>query len=74
MCLLALTGGAVGVLFAVWGKNALAAMGSSPGSLLPADLDYWSTGACSVLLSLSRLFTGVLFGPGTGVAEQPDKT
>ena len=60
--LLALTGGAVGVLFALWGKSALAAMGSSPGSLLPGDLEYrldWRVLGFTVAVSL---FTGVLFG------------
>jgi predicted permease len=60
--LLAATGGAVGVLFALWGKDALASMGAQPGSFLPPDLDYrldWRVLGFTVGISL---FTGVLFG------------
>jgi predicted permease len=60
--LLASMGGAVGVLFALWGKDTLAAMGARRGSFLPPDLDYrlnWRVLAFTIGVSL---FTGVLFG------------
>ena len=60
--LLAAMGGAVGVLFALWGKDTLAVMGTKPGSFLPPDLDYrlnWRVLGFTVAVSL---LTGVLFG------------
>ena len=60
--LLALCGGAVGVLFALWGKDALAAMGSKYGDFLPSDVQYslnWRVLGFCVGVSL---LTGVLFG------------
>jgi predicted permease len=60
--LLAALGGAVGVLFALWGKDVLASMGAKPGSFLPPDLDYqlnWRVLGFTVAVSL---VTGTLFG------------
>jgi predicted permease len=60
--LLAALGGAVGVLFAFWGKDALAAMGSTRGSFLPPGDDYslnWRVLGFTVAVSL---LTGILFG------------
>lgn len=59
--LLSVLGGAVGVLFALWGKDTLAAMGGS-GSFLPADIDYnlnWRVLGFTLAVSL---LTGILFG------------
>jgi predicted permease len=60
--LLAALGGAVGVLFAFWGKEALAAMGSTRGSFLPPGDDYslnWRVLGFTIAVSL---LTGILFG------------
>jgi predicted permease len=59
--LLSCVGGALGVLFALWGKDALAAMGGR-GSFLPAEIDYslnWRVLGFTLLISL---LTGILFG------------
>jgi predicted permease len=60
--LLSLAGGALGVLFALWGKDALRAMGNKRGDFLPVDVDYslnWRVlGFC---LGVS-LLTGLFFG------------
>jgi predicted permease len=59
--LLAALGGALGVLFALWGKDALAAMGGG-GGFLPADMEYsLSWRVLGFTLGIS-LLTGVLFG------------
>ncbi|HEY6187184.1 MAG TPA: ABC transporter permease [Pyrinomonadaceae bacterium] len=60
--LLSMLGGAVGVLFALWGKDALAAMGTGHGEFLPANIEYnlnWRVLGFTVLISL---LTGILFG------------
>jgi predicted permease len=60
--LLASLGGALGVLFAFWGKNALVALAGRDTSFLPADIDLslnWSVLAFTVVISL---LTGILFG------------
>ena len=60
--LLAALGGAVGVLLAFWGKDALAAMGSTRGSFMPPGDDYslnWRVLGFTVAVSL---LTGILFG------------
>jgi predicted permease len=59
--LLALFGGAVGVLFALWGKDALSAMGGR-GSFLPAGVESqldWRVLGFSLAVSI---LTGILFG------------
>jgi predicted permease len=60
--LLAAIGGAVGVLFAFWGKEALSALGSTRGSFLPPGDQYslnWRVLGFTVGVSL---ITGMLFG------------
>jgi predicted permease len=60
--LLASIGGAVGVLFAFWGKEALSALGSTRGSFLPPGDQYslnWRVLGFTVGVSL---ITGILFG------------
>lgn len=60
--LLAALGGAVGVLFAFWGKEALSAMGSTRGSFLPPGDQYslnWRVLGFTVGVSL---ITGIVFG------------
>ena len=60
--LLAGVGGAVGVLFAVWGNSALAAMASEDAGLLPGNVDLnlnWRVLAFTLVVSC---LTGVLFG------------
>jgi predicted permease len=60
--LLAALGGAVGVLFAFWGKSALLALTDKKTGLLPNDLDLslnWRVLAFTFAVSL---LTGVLFG------------
>jgi predicted permease len=57
--LLAAMGGAVGVLFAIWGKEMLTTMGDS---LLPAGFEYpmsWRVLGFTIAISL---LTGILFG------------
>ncbi len=59
--LLAMAGGAVGVLLALWGKDALAAMGTR-GDFLPEGMEYsldWRVLGFTLGVSL---FTGILFG------------
>jgi len=60
--LLAALGGAVGVVFALWGKDALIALNGRRGDFLPANLDAhlsWRVLGFSVGASL---LTGLLFG------------
>ena len=60
--LLASLGGALGVLFAFWGKRALAALANRDTSFLPADIDLsinWRVLAFTVGVST---LTGILFG------------
>jgi predicted permease len=60
--LLALCGGAGGVLFALWGKDALQAMGSRNGDFLPFDVTYSLNWRVLVFCLGVSLLTGVLFG------------
>jgi predicted permease len=60
--MLAVLGGAAGVLFAVWAKNALASLTSKDTGLVPAGVDInlnWRVLTFTVVVSL---LTGVLFG------------
>jgi predicted permease len=61
--LLSLGGGALGVLFALWGKDALSAMGNKHGDFLPSDIDYslnWRVlGFCLGVSVLTGLFFGL---------------
>jgi predicted permease len=60
--LLAILGGAVGVLFAFWGKPALAALADKDAGLLPNDVELslnWRVFAFTMAISL---LTGVIFG------------
>ena len=60
--LLAALGGAVGVLFAVWGKSALLALTDKDTGLLPSGVDLnlnWRVLAFTLAVSM---LTGVLFG------------
>ena len=60
--LLAALGGAVGVLFAFWGKSALVAMADRHTGFLPAEIDpslNWRVLAFTIAVSL---LTGILFG------------
>jgi predicted permease len=60
--LLAVLGGAVGVLFAFWGKSALVALTDKVTGILPSDVDLsmnWRVLAFTLAVSL---LTGVLFG------------
>jgi predicted permease len=60
--LLAALGGAGGVLFAVWGKNVLAAMANRDTSFLPPDIEpslNWRVLLFTIVVSLA---TGILFG------------
>ncbi|HEU0176216.1 MAG TPA: ABC transporter permease [Blastocatellia bacterium] len=60
--LLASLGGALGVLFAFWGKSALVAVSGRDTSFLPADVDLslnWRVLAFTLIVSL---LTGILFG------------
>ena len=60
--MLAILGGAVGVIFAVWGKNALATLAEKDTGLLPSGVDLslnWRVLSFTIIVSL---LTGVLFG------------
>jgi len=60
--LLAALGGAVGVLFAIWGKRALLALSDKNTGILPSEVDLnlnWRVLAFTLVVSL---LTGVLFG------------
>jgi len=60
--LLASLGGALGVVFAFWGKRALAALADRDTSFLPAEIDLsinWRVLAFTVVVSM---LTGILFG------------
>jgi predicted permease len=60
--LLASLGGALGVVFAFWGKRALAALATRDTSFLPAEIDLsisWRVLAFTVSVSM---LTGILFG------------
>jgi predicted permease len=60
--LLSCIGGALGVFFAFWGKNALVALAGPDTSFLPADIDLslnWRVLGVTMVISL---LTGILFG------------
>jgi len=60
--LLSAMGGAAGLCFALWGKDALALIGDSGGSILPADIEYgisWRVLGFTIAISL---LTGIMFG------------
>ncbi|MGH9848744.1 MAG: ABC transporter permease [Blastocatellia bacterium] len=60
--LLASLGGALGVVFAFWGKSALVALSGRDTNFLPADVDLslnWRVLAFTLVVSL---LTGILFG------------
>lgn len=60
--LLAALGGAVGVLFAVWGKNVLAAMASRDTSFLPPGIEPSLNWRVLLFTTGVSLATGILFG------------
>ncbi len=60
--LLALLGGAVGVLFAIWGTDALAAIGESGGDVLPEGVTYGLNVRVLLFTLAVSVVTGVLFG------------
>jgi len=60
--LLAALGGAGGVLFAVWGKNALAAMASRDTSFLPPGIEPSLNWRVLLFTTAISLATGILFG------------
>jgi len=60
--LLALIGGAVGVLFAIWAKSALAALAGKGTGLLPGDVDLRLNWRVLLFTLGISLLTGVLFG------------
>jgi predicted permease len=73
--LLAALGGAVGVLFSVWGKNVLAAMANKDSSFLPAGIEpslNWRVLLFTLIVSLA---TGIVFGLAPAWrATRPDLT
>lgn len=55
-------GGAVGILFAFWGKDMLTALSTGNGNFFPTDMEYqmnWRVLSFTLLVSL---LTGILFG------------
>ena len=60
--LLAALGGAVGVLFAIWGKLALLALTDKNTGILPSDVDFNLNWRVLVFTLAVSLLTGVLFG------------
>jgi predicted permease len=60
--LLAGGGGAVGVLFALWGKSALVALTDKDTRLFPSGVDYSLNWRVLVFTLAVSLLTGVLFG------------
>ena len=60
--LLAASGGAVGVLFAFWGKRALPALADKNTGILPDDVDLGLNWRVLVFTIAISLLTGVLFG------------
>lgn len=60
--LLAALGGAGGVLFAVWGKNVLAAMASRDTSFLPPGIEPSLNWRVLLFTTAVSLATGILFG------------
>ena len=60
--LLGVVGGAVGMLFAIWGKNVLAAMASRDTSFLPPDIEPRLSWRVLLFTIAVSLVTGILFG------------
>jgi predicted permease len=60
--LLGAVGGVVGMLFAVWGKNVLAAMASRDTSFLPPDIEPTLSWRVLLFTLAVSLLTGILFG------------
>ncbi|HEX7723346.1 MAG TPA: ABC transporter permease, partial [Pyrinomonadaceae bacterium] len=60
--LLAALGGAVGVLFAIWGKRALLALSDKNTGILPNDVDLSLNWRVLMFTLVVSLLTGVLFG------------
>jgi len=60
--LLAAVGGAVGVLFAVWGKSALMALADKDTRLFPSGVDFSLNWRVLAFTLAASLLTGVLFG------------
>ncbi|HXJ75234.1 MAG TPA: ABC transporter permease, partial [Candidatus Dormibacteraeota bacterium] len=60
--LLAMLGGVVGVLFALWAKSALAMLAGNDTGLLPSDVDLSLNWRVLIFTLAISLFTGVLFG------------
>src|SRR3989442_11347943 len=60
--LLAALGGAVGVLFAIWGKRALLALSDKNTGILPNDVDLNLNWRVLVFTLAVSLLTGLLFG------------
>jgi predicted permease len=60
--LLAVLGGAAGVLFAYWGKGALVALTDKDSGILPSDVDLSLNWRALVFTLTISLLTGVLFG------------
>ena len=60
--LLSLLGGAFGVLFALWGKSALAALSNRYADFLPADLELNINGRVLAFTVAVSVLTSVLFG------------
>src|SRR5438552_7278832 len=60
--LLAAWGGAVGVLFAIWGKRALLALSDKNTGILPNDVDLSLNWRVLMFTLAVSLLTGVLFG------------
>ncbi|HEV2915027.1 MAG TPA: ABC transporter permease [Pyrinomonadaceae bacterium] len=60
--LLSVLGGALGILFALWGKDALAAMGTGHGDFLPANIEYSLNLRVLGFTIVISVLTGLLFG------------
>ncbi len=60
--LLAVLGGAVGLLFGFWGKGALLALTDKESGILPSDVDLSLNWRALVFALAVSLLTGVLFG------------
>jgi predicted permease len=60
--LLAGLGGAVGVMFAIWGKSALVAMADRHSGLIPAEVDPSLNLRVLVFTVAVSMLTGILFG------------
>jgi predicted permease len=73
--LLASLGGALGVLFAFWGKSALAAVAGGDTNFLPADIELSLNLRVLAFTLVVSLLTGILFGLAPAWrATSPDLT